>query len=89
MLPDSPNLNPLDPNSHPKPDFIGLEACVPEDNIPTTHIAIVVEGASCSSPDYYPMFVMQSTFVHSALHCSCPHVSWPGVSDFIVICEKS
>jgi hypothetical protein len=30
------------------------------DNIPTTHIAVAVEGVILSSPNYYPMLTMQS-----------------------------
>jgi predicted Zn-dependent peptidase len=36
-LPVSLNPNPLGRKAHPKPDFIGLEVRVPDDDIPTTH----------------------------------------------------
>ncbi|KAN0118512.1 hypothetical protein V8E52_005242 [Russula decolorans] len=75
-LPVSPKPNLLGPKAHPKQDFIGSEVRVRDDNIPTTPIAVAVEGVSWSSPDYYPMLVMQSIFVHSALHHSSPHVFW-------------
>jgi processing peptidase subunit beta len=45
-----------------KPDFVGSEVRVRDDDIPTAHIAVAVEGVSWSSPDYYPMLVMQSIF---------------------------
>ena len=61
-LPVSPNPIPLGRKAHPKPDFIGSEVRVRDDDIPTTHIAVAVEGVSWSSPDYYPMLVMQSIF---------------------------
>ncbi|KAN0103866.1 hypothetical protein V8E52_011544, partial [Russula decolorans] len=59
-----------------KPDFIGSEMRVCDDNIQTTHVTVAVKGISWTSPDCYPMLVM-----HSAPHCSCPCVSRPGVSD--------
>ena len=56
---------------------MGLKVCVRDDDILMTLIVIVFKGASWSSPNYHPMLVMimQSTFVHLALHRSCPHVS--------------
>jgi mitochondrial-processing peptidase subunit beta len=42
-LPVSPNPIPLDRKAHPKSDFIGSEVRV-HDDIPTTHIAVAVEG---------------------------------------------
>ena len=61
-LPVSPNPIPLGRKAHPKPDFVGSEVRLRDDNIPTAHIAVAVEGVSWSSPDYYPMLVMQSIF---------------------------
>ncbi|GAA5913563.1 mitochondrial processing peptidase [Sporobolomyces salmoneus] len=43
-----------------KPSFIGSEVKVRDDTMPTCNVAIAVEGVSWSSPDYYPMLVMQS-----------------------------
>jgi predicted Zn-dependent peptidase len=61
-LPVSPNPIPFGRKAHPKPDFVGSEVRVRDDDIPTAHIAVAVEGVSWSSPDYYPMLVMQSIF---------------------------
>jgi processing peptidase subunit beta len=47
----------------PKPDFIGLEACISDNDIPTTHHRCdVVADIRWSSPDYYSMLIMQSIF---------------------------
>jgi len=43
-----------------KPSFVGSEVKVRDDTMPTCNVAIAVEGVSWSSPDYYPMLVMQS-----------------------------
>ncbi|KAI9275568.1 Metalloenzyme, LuxS/M16 peptidase-like protein [Phascolomyces articulosus] len=43
-----------------KPVFTGSELRVNEPNSPQAHIAIAVEGASWTSPDYFPLLVMQS-----------------------------
>ncbi|KAI0049401.1 hypothetical protein FA95DRAFT_1556875 [Auriscalpium vulgare] len=61
-LPVSPNPIPLGRQAHPKTKFIGSEVRIRDDDIPTAHVAIAVEGVSWSSPDYYPMLVMQSIF---------------------------
>jgi processing peptidase subunit beta len=61
-LPVSPNPIPLGRKAHPKSDFVGSEVRVRDDDIPMAHIAVAVEGVSWSSPDYYPMLVMQSIF---------------------------
>ncbi|KAI0061765.1 hypothetical protein BV25DRAFT_1857256 [Artomyces pyxidatus] len=61
-LPVSPNPFPLGRQAHPKPKFVGSEVRVRDDDIPTAHIAVAVEGVGWSSPDYYPMLVMQSIF---------------------------
>jgi processing peptidase subunit beta len=60
--PVSLNPIPLGRKAHLKPDFVGSEVRVRDDVIATSHIAIAVEGVSWSSPDYYPMLVMQSIF---------------------------
>ena len=46
--------------SKQKPSFIGSEVKIRDDTMPTCNVAIAVEGVSWSSPDYYPMLVMQS-----------------------------
>ena len=59
-LPVSPSPIPLGRLSHPKTTFVGSEVRIRDDDMPTAHIAIAVEGVSWSSPDYFPMMVMQS-----------------------------
>lgn len=61
-LPVSPNPIPLGRLAHNKTPFSGAEVRVRDDTMPTAHIAIAVEGVSWSSPDYFPMLVMQSIF---------------------------
>ena len=61
-LPVSPNPIPLGRLSHPKTDFVGSEVRIRDDTLPTAHVAIAVEGVGWSSPDYFPMLVMQSIF---------------------------
>ncbi|KAF9483446.1 hypothetical protein BDN70DRAFT_873722 [Pholiota conissans] len=61
-LPVSPNPIPLGRLSHPKTAFVGSEVRIRDDTIPTANIAIAVEGVGWSSPDYFPMMVMQSIF---------------------------
>ncbi|KAF9048128.1 hypothetical protein BDZ89DRAFT_1099199 [Hymenopellis radicata] len=61
-LPVSANPLPLGGLSHSKPTFVGSEVRVRDDEIPTANIAIAVEGVGWSSPDYFPMMVMQSIF---------------------------
>lgn len=61
-LPVSPNPIPLGRLSHPKTRFIGSEVRIRDDEMPTAHIAVAVEGVGWSSPDYFPMLVMQSIF---------------------------
>ena len=62
-LPISPNPNSLGHMARPKPDFIGLEACISDNDIPTTHHRCdVVADIRWSSPDYYSMLIMQSIF---------------------------
>lgn len=59
-LPVSPSPIPLGRLSHPKTNFIGSEVRIRDDEVPTAHIAIAAEGVSWSSPDYFPMMVIQS-----------------------------
>lgn len=59
-LPVSANPIKLGQVAHGKSDFVGSEVRVRDDTMPTAHIAIAVEGVSWSSPDYFPMLVMQS-----------------------------
>ncbi|KAG5721482.1 hypothetical protein E4T56_gene13237 [Termitomyces sp. T112] len=61
-LPVSPKPIPLGRLSHPKTNFVGSEVRIRNDEIPTANIAIAVEGVGWSSPDYFPMMVMQSLF---------------------------
>lgn len=61
-LPVSKNPIPLGRLSHPKTNFVGSEVRIRNDEIPTANIAIAVEGVGWSSPDYFPMQVMQSIF---------------------------
>ncbi|KAF9453122.1 hypothetical protein P691DRAFT_801991 [Macrolepiota fuliginosa MF-IS2] len=61
-LPVSPNPIPLGRLAHPKTSFVGSEVRIRDDEIPTANIAIAVEGVGWSSPDYFPMMVMQSIF---------------------------
>ncbi|KAF9046671.1 Metalloenzyme, LuxS/M16 peptidase-like protein [Panaeolus papilionaceus] len=61
-LPVSPNPIPLGRLSHPKTSFVGSEVRIRDDDSPTANIAIAVEGVGWSSPDYFPMMVMQSIF---------------------------
>lgn len=43
-----------------KPVFTGSELRIQDDASPLAHIALAVEGASWTSPDYFPLLVMQS-----------------------------
>jgi processing peptidase subunit beta len=61
-LPVSPRPFPIGRQAHAKPTFIGSEVRIMDDEIPTANIAIAVEGVGWSSPDYFPMLVMQSIF---------------------------
>ncbi|KAI0698459.1 Metalloenzyme, LuxS/M16 peptidase-like protein [Cytidiella melzeri] len=59
-LPVSPNPIPLGRLAHPKTRFVGSDVRIRDDTLPTAHVAIAVEGVGWSSPDYFPMLVMQS-----------------------------
>ncbi|KAG6899790.1 hypothetical protein C0993_006914 [Termitomyces sp. T159_Od127] len=61
-LPVSSNPIPLGRLSHPKTTFVGSEVRIRNDELPTANVAIAVEGVGWSSPDYFPMMVMQSIF---------------------------
>jgi len=61
-LPVSANPIRLGRQSHPRTAFVGSEVRIRDDTMPTAHIAIAVEGVSWSSPDYFPMMVLQSIF---------------------------
>jgi len=61
-LPVSSTPIPLGRASHPKPNFVGSEVRIRDDDIPTANIAIAVEGVGWNSPDYFPMMVMQGIF---------------------------
>ncbi|KAG2174211.1 hypothetical protein INT43_004232 [Umbelopsis isabellina] len=43
-----------------KPRFTGSEIRLRDDTMPQAHIAMAVEGVSWTSPDYFPMLVLQS-----------------------------
>ncbi|KAI5988987.1 Metalloenzyme, LuxS/M16 peptidase-like protein [Pisolithus albus] len=59
-LPVSPNPIPLGRLAHARSSFVGSEVRIRDDEIPCAHIALAVEGVGWSSPDYFPMLVMQS-----------------------------
>jgi mitochondrial-processing peptidase subunit beta len=61
-LPVSSHPTPLGRLAHPKSSFVGSEVRIRNDEMPTANIAIAVEGVGWSSPDYFPMMVMQSIF---------------------------
>jgi mitochondrial-processing peptidase subunit beta len=59
-LPVSANPIPLGRLAHGKNHFTGTEVRIRDDDLPTAHIGVAVEGVGWSSPDYFPMLVMQS-----------------------------
>ncbi|KAJ6579481.1 Metalloenzyme, LuxS/M16 peptidase-like protein [Mycena vulgaris] len=61
-LPTSPNPIRLGGSGQPKTSFVGSEIRLRDDELGAAHIAIAVEGVGWSSPDYFPMMVMQSIF---------------------------
>ena len=61
-LPVSPNPTGLGRVLYPKTDFVGAEVRIRDDTMPTVNFAIAVEGVGWSSPDYFPMLVLQSIF---------------------------
>ncbi|KAL1924178.1 uncharacterized protein VTP21DRAFT_7213 [Calcarisporiella thermophila] len=58
-LKSSPKRLNLGAHTTPHPKFVGAEARVRKD-LPNVHVALAVEGIGWTSPDYYPMLVMQS-----------------------------
>jgi len=61
-LPVSPNPIPLGRTAHGNSSFVGAEIRARDDTMSTANIAIAVEGVGWSSPDFFPMLVMQSIF---------------------------
>jgi processing peptidase subunit beta len=61
-LPVSAKPLPLGRQVNAKPTFIGSEVRIADDEMDAAHIALAVEGVGWSSPDYFPMLVMQSIF---------------------------
>ncbi|PWN47590.1 putative MAS1-mitochondrial processing peptidase beta chain precursor [Violaceomyces palustris] len=59
-LPVSANPIKLGQTSGEKTKFVGSEVRIRDDTSPTINLAIAVEGVSWSSPDYFPMLVLQS-----------------------------
>jgi processing peptidase subunit beta len=79
MLPVSPNPIPLG-HKVTQSQTSSARGCTFVTTTFQRHIAVAIKGVSWSLPSYYPMLVMQSIFgkgtMHSALHHSCPRVSW-------------
>ena len=61
-LPVSPKPTGLGRALYPKTDFVGAEVRIRDDTMPTVNFALAVEGVGWSSPDYFPMLVLQSVF---------------------------
>ncbi|KAF7301050.1 hypothetical protein MIND_00668900 [Mycena indigotica] len=75
-LPTSPTPIRLGTSSQPKPSFVGSEVRLRDDELGLAHIAIAVEGVGWSSPDYFPMMVLQSIFGNWDRSLgSAPHLS--------------
>ncbi|KAJ7131633.1 Metalloenzyme, LuxS/M16 peptidase-like protein [Mycena crocata] len=75
-LPVSPKPIRLGSIAHPKPTFVGSEVRLRDDELGAAHIAIAVEGVGWSSPDYFPMMVLQSVFGNWDRSLgSAPHLS--------------
>ncbi|KAF7331500.1 hypothetical protein MKEN_00028900 [Mycena kentingensis (nom. inval.)] len=75
-LPTSPKPIRLGVSSSPKPNFVGSEVRLRDDELGLAHIAIAVEGVGWSSPDYFPMMVLQSIFGNWDRSLgSAPHLS--------------
>ncbi|KAJ7430053.1 Metalloenzyme, LuxS/M16 peptidase-like protein [Mycena galericulata] len=63
-------------SSLPVPSFVGSEVRLRDDELGAAHIAIAVEGVGWSSPDYFPMMVLQSVFGNWDRSLgSAPHLS--------------
>ncbi|KAF7354709.1 hypothetical protein MSAN_01384600 [Mycena sanguinolenta] len=75
-LPVSPSPIRLGTAAHAKPSFVGSEVRLRDDELNAAHIAIAVEGVGWSSPDYFPMMVLQSVFGNWDRSLgSAPHLS--------------
>jgi processing peptidase subunit beta len=75
-LPVSPNPIRLGGSAHSKHSFVGSEVRLRDDELGAAHIAIAVEGVGWSSPDYFPMMVLQSIFGNWDRSLgSAPHLS--------------
>ena len=84
-LPISPNPNPLGHMARPKPDFIGLEACISDNDIPTTHHRCdVVADIRWSSHDYYFLLIMQSIRVFGNWDCALGSASASPLSSHLL-----
>ncbi|CEH15522.1 mitochondrial processing peptidase beta subunit [Ceraceosorus bombacis] len=59
-LPTSSNPIKLGNTAGPKTKFVGSEVRIRDDDSPTINLAIAVEGAGWSSPDYFPLLVLQA-----------------------------
>jgi processing peptidase subunit beta len=75
-LPVSSNPIRLGTAAQDKPSFVGSEVRLRDDELNAAHIAIAVEGVGWSSPDYFPMMVLQSVFGNWDRSLgSAPHLS--------------
>ncbi|KAJ6544141.1 Metalloenzyme, LuxS/M16 peptidase-like protein [Mycena capillaripes] len=75
-LPVSPKPIRFGAAAHSKPAFVGSEVRLRDDELGAAHIAIAVEGVGWSSPDYFPMMVLQSIFGNWDRSLgSAPHLS--------------
>src|SRR5258706_9064961 len=61
-LPVSPKPTVLGRALYPRTDLVGAEVRIRGDTIPTVSFALAVEGVGWSSPDDFPMLVLQSVF---------------------------
>lgn len=59
-IPKSESPVPLGSPRGPLPVFYGNEMNIQEDTLPTTHIALAVEGVSWSAPDYFTALATQA-----------------------------
>src|SRR5258706_9258240 len=61
-LPVTPKPTVLGRALYPKTDFVGAEVRTRDDTMPTINFALAAEGVEWSSPDYFPMLMLQSVF---------------------------
>ncbi|KAJ7638191.1 Metalloenzyme, LuxS/M16 peptidase-like protein [Roridomyces roridus] len=61
-LPVSPKPLALGSSAGRQTSFVGSEVRLRDDELGAAHIAVAVEGVGWSSPDYFPMLVLQSIF---------------------------